>query len=258
MDKLWKNNFVFYKKEMIFSLIFLYLIFQYILNFAQNDIRFTGVSGTWGMWCRICYSTTNVFWFGASYWILFAAWIREIYIRNVSLLVIARTENKRTWTGKLFRKGMLFASLYPVIHFLLLCMVNLYLYGWNAPDMENMAFQKLFLGMGISEAVFQTLFLRMIVSMILVIVIWILFLLSHHVTIAVLSSLLFCFISIIMVSADSFGYYLLFPAGVSFFYLLVGGKTVFMVTGSFLVGGVLAVCLIQKYLVSKMEIQKFQ
>lgn len=88
MDKIWKNSFEAYRKEGIISLIFLWLVFQYILDFAQDDILFTGISDTWGMWCRILYSTVNVFWFGASYWILFAIWMREIYTRNISFLIL--------------------------------------------------------------------------------------------------------------------------------------------------------------------------
>lgn len=258
MDKIWKNSFEAYRKEGIISLIFLWLVFQYILDFAQDDILFTGISDTWGMWCRILYSTVNVFWFGASYWILFAIWMREIYTRNISFLVVSRTSSKRIWSGNLLKKGIWFAFLYPVIHFILLCGVNIHLHGWNPPNTEEAAFRKLFLEMSIPEAVLETLLLRIVVSVMVVIIIWMLFLLLHNVTIAVISSLFFCLISIIMVSFDSFGYYVFFPAGISFYYLLVGGKTVFTTAGGFLIGGFLTVFFVQKYFVQKVELQKLR
>lgn len=257
MIKKWKNSLGVYRREGIGSLIFLCLIFKYILDFAQEDILFTGISDTWGMWCRIFYSMANVFWFGASYWILFAVWMREIYVRNISLLVVSRTGDKRIWIGNLLKKGIQFALLYPIIHFLLLCFVNICFYGWNFPIAEAAAFKKLFLDMSILEAVFETLLLRIMTSIIIVIIIWLFLLLSYNVTIAVLFSLFFCLISIIMISFDSFGYYVFFPAGISFYYLLVGGKTVFFTIGGLLIGGCIVAFLVYQYLYKTIQMERF-
>lgn len=257
MVKELKNSLEAYRRECIISVLFLWLIFQYILNFAQDDILFTGILDTWGMWCRIFYSMTNVFWFGASYWILFFVWMREIYVRNISVLVVSRTRRKCIWSSSLLKKGVVFAFIYPVMHFIGLCAVNIYLYGWNLPSAEEAAFKALFLNMSILEAVIKTFLLRIVVSVLIIIMIWGFLLIFHNVTAVVVSSMIFCLMSIILVSLNAFGFYIFFPAGISFYYILAGGRMVFGIGAGLLGICCLTVFFIQKYLIHKIEMQKF-
>lgn len=257
MIKLLKNSLESYKRECILSSIFLFLIFQYILNFAQEDIGFAGILDTWGMWCRIFCSMTNVFWFGASYWILFFVWLREIYVRNISLMVTSRTCRKCIWSGRLLKKGVILAFIYPVMHFVILCVVNVYLYGWNLLSWEEKSFKKLFLNMDISEAVVETFILKILISVLITIMTWIVFLVVHNITAAVVSSLIFCLISVILVSLNSVGFFVFFPAGISFYYLLVGGRKVILILVIVLGICCCAVFFIQRYLIHKIEMQKF-
>lgn len=258
MADVWKDIIRIYRREAILSVLFLWMLFQYILNFAQEDIIFTQISLPWGMWCRIMYSTTNTFWFGASYWVLFVMWMREIYVKHTSLFVVYRYGSKWGWSSDLLKKGVLFAVLYPLIHFALLCLVNIYLYGWNRPSMEEEAFQKLFIHKSIMEALGETLFLRIEVSVIMAMIIWILFVLSCHTTITVISSLIFVLISIIMLSFDTPAAFLFFPAGVSFYYLLTGGRGIFLSVSGVLLVSILLVFLIQKFRIQKIEVQQLR
>lgn len=245
-----------YKNEAIASLVFLALIFRYILEDTQEVLTFSNIGHVWGMWCRVFFSTTNVFWFGASYWLVFGVWIREIMHRGTSRMMMVRYGSKRRWSFGVLKNSICFAVLFPFFHFLWLCLVNVFLYGWNHPEMETEAFKAIFLNVPFSMAVVTSLLVRILVSVLGVFVIWLLVLLSGRVLYSVAGYMLYALLSCIAVNYDIGAYAAVFPAGASFVYLLRDYAENLVLILEIFVAGTAVFCLLQKFFLQRTEMEK--
>ena len=244
-----------YRNEFAASLIFLAVIFKYILEESQEMLSFSQIEADWGMCCRMLFSTTNTFWFSSSYWLVFCVWMRGMMQRGTLRFSVIRCKGKQQWSFYMLKKGLLFAVIFPVVHFLGLSFMNILMYGWNHPAMEEAACREIFLNLPIGGCIITSLFARILVSVLAVMVIWTLTLATGRALYAVAGYMLYALISSIAVLFDIRMDVLVFPSGVSFIYLLRNfAENVILIPEIFLIG-----CLccygLQRFFLNRIEME---
>lgn len=246
-----------YRNELAVSFVFLGVVFKYLLQNAQELLQFSKIESSWGMWCRVLFCTTDSFWFGASYWIVFCVWIWQMMQRETSRSAIVRYGSKQHWNFCVIKKGISFAVVFPVFHFLWLCVINVILYGWNRPGMETEAFHEIFLNLSFGMAALTSLLARILVSVLSVSVIWTLVLLSRRTLYSAAGYMLYALISCIALAYDIRVYALVFPSGTCFFYLLRDyAKNLILVPEIFIIG-MICCYFLQKFFLNKAVMEDF-
>lgn len=249
-----------YKNEILIFIIVLSWDFQYLLYDTQESLNFFEVKGFLGMWCRIFLCTTNTFWYGIVYWIVFFVFIRGIIIYDTSNISIIRYQSKKNWSVASLKKLIQFACIYAIAHFIWLCIINILLFGWNSYQLERDAFQTIF-GLSLESAFVALVGVHLLISTLLAAAVWSVFLMTKHALYSLIGVFIYAVISCIVllsVPTDIHPYILILPSGVSFSYLLMDyTNNIVLMIGSFFIGQIVFWWLRKIYL-PKMEIDKLK